>query len=202
MQHEVYNTNSQARFPSYALLIHRLLILDVSLVCGRWSYSSATLGRLVLTQFWNEKTTYGRRSIPRVRVQVDIPISKVGTDLRAGNRQVGIVGWRPIIGADYSPVAIMELTNEDDALLLIASENVHVELRRDWSEVHEINQFRGQYGEYHPLLPQLKADGERVFQYFRMDIEMFAYIWGKFNTAWSRIGVTIIHRRFLQKNVL
>jgi hypothetical protein len=45
--------------------------------------------------------------------------------------QVLIVGWRPIIGADYSPVAIKELTSEDDALLLIASENVHVELKRD-----------------------------------------------------------------------
>ena len=92
MQHEVYNTKPQnVRFPSYALLIHRLLILDVSLVCGRWSYSSATLGRRVLTQFWNEKTTYGRRSIPKVsvqcrQIQVEISFSKVGTDLRDASR--------------------------------------------------------------------------------------------------------------------
>ena len=33
--------------------------------------------------------------------------------------------------------------------------------------------------EYHHLFPQLKADGERVFQYFRMDIETFTYILGK-----------------------
>ena len=26
--------------------------------------------------------------------------------------------------------------------------------------------------------------------------------WGKLNTAWSRIDVTFINRRFLQKNVL
>jgi len=30
---------------------------------------------------------------------------------------------------------------------------------------------------------QLKADGERGFQYFRMDIESFTYILGKINTA-------------------
>ena len=30
-----------------------------------------------------------------------------------------------------------------------------------------------------PFFLQLKADGERVFQYFRMDIESFTYILGK-----------------------
>jgi len=48
--------------------------------------------------------------------------------------------------------------------------------KREWSEVHDISQLRGQYGEYHHLFPQLKADGEWVFQYFRMDIETFTYI--------------------------
>jgi hypothetical protein len=42
--------------------------------------------------------------------------------------------------------------------------------------VHEINQLRGQYGEYHHLFPQLKADGERFFQYCRMNIETSTYI--------------------------
>jgi hypothetical protein len=73
----------------------------------------------------------------------------------------------------------MELTSENAPLLLIASENVPLKLKRERSGVHEINQLRGQYGEYHHLLPQLKADGERFFQYFRMDIETFTYILGK-----------------------
>ena len=77
----------------------------------------------------------------------------------------------------------MELTCKDAALLLIASENVHLKLKRERSGVHGINQLRGQYGEYHHLFPQLKAVGERVFQYFRMDIETFTYIWGKLNIA-------------------
>jgi len=45
----------------------------------------------------------------------------------------------------------MELISEDAALLLIASESVHLKLKRDRSGVHEINQSRGQYGEYHHL---------------------------------------------------
>jgi len=72
----------------------------------------------------------------------------------------------------------MELTRED-AALLIASENVHLKLKSERSGVHEINQSRGQYEEYHHLFPQLKADGERFFQYFRMDTEMFTYISGE-----------------------
>jgi hypothetical protein len=71
----------------------------------------------------------------------------------------------------------MELTSEGAALLLIASENVHLKLKRERSWVHEINQSRGL--EYHHLFPQLKADGERFFQYFRMDIETFTYILGR-----------------------
>jgi hypothetical protein len=57
----------------------------------------------------------------------------------------------------------VELTNEDAPLLLIASEDVQLKLKRERSWVHEINQLRGRYGEYHHLFPQLKADGERVF---------------------------------------
>jgi hypothetical protein len=91
-------------------------------------------------------------------------IPKVGTDLHDACRQVRIVGWRAIIGAaDCRPVAIMELTSEDAALRLIASENVHLKLKRERSRVHKINQLRGQYGEYHNLFPQLKADGEWFF---------------------------------------
>jgi len=76
------------------------------------------------------------------------------------------------------PVAIMELTSED-AALLIPSKNVHLKLKSERNGVHEINQSRRRYGEYHHLFPQLKADGERFFQYFRMDIEMFTYIFGE-----------------------
>jgi len=53
------------------------------------------------------------------------------------------------------PVAKMELTSEDAVLLLIASENVHLKLKRERGGVHEINQLRGHYGEYHHTLPQL-----------------------------------------------
>jgi hypothetical protein len=73
----------------------------------------------------------------------------------------------------------MEMTSEDAALLLIASENSHLKLKRETSGVHEINQLREQDGEYHHLFPQLKADRERFFQYFRMDIETFKYTLGK-----------------------
>ena len=106
-------------------------------------------------------------------------IPKVGADPSAACGQVGIVGWRPIIGADCRPVAITELTSEDAALLLTVSENVHLKLKREGSGVHEIDKSRGQYGEYRHIFPQMKADGERFFQYFRMDIETFTYILGK-----------------------
>jgi hypothetical protein len=43
----------------------------------------------------------------------------------------------------------MELTSEDAALLLTASENVHLKLKRERSGVHEINKLRRQCGEYH-----------------------------------------------------
>ena len=122
--------------------------------------------------------------------QVQTPIPRVGADLPAACRQVGIVGWRPIIiGTDCRPVAIMELTSEDAALLLIASENVHLNLKRERSGFHEINQFQGQHGEYHHIFPQLKADGERFFQYFRMDIEMFTYIFKAYRRLWNALGI-------------
>jgi hypothetical protein len=65
--------------------------------------------------------------------------------------------WRPIIGTDCIQVAIMELTSEDTALL-IASESVNLKLKIERNGVHEINQLRGQYAEYHHLFPQLKAN--------------------------------------------
>jgi len=89
------------------------------------------------------------------QIPVQTPIPRVGADLPAACRQVGIVGWRPIIGADCRPVAIIELTSEDAALLLIASENVHLKLKRERSGVHDINQLTGHYGEYHHPFPQL-----------------------------------------------
>ena len=58
------------------------------------------------------------------QIQIRTPIPKVGADLPAAAQQVGIVR-RPVIGADCRPIAIMELTSED-AALLIASENVHL----------------------------------------------------------------------------
>ena len=75
-------------------------------------------------------------------------------------------GWDRRVEADCRLVTIMELTSEDAALLLIASKNVHLKLKRERGGVNEINQSRGQYGEYHHLFPQLKADGERFFSVF------------------------------------
>jgi hypothetical protein len=73
----------------------------------------------------------------------------------------------------------MELTSEDASLLLIASDNVQLKLKRERSGVHKINHLRGRCGEYHHLFPQLKAGGERFFQYCRKNIETVTYIFGK-----------------------
>jgi len=113
------------------------------------------------------------------QIHVLIPIPKVCTDLPAVGRQVGIEGWRPIISADCSPVAILELTIEDAALLLIASENFQIKLKRYRSGGHEINLSRGQYRVYHSTFPLLKAEWKWGFQYFRIDFETFAHIWGE-----------------------
>ena len=57
--------------------------------------------------------------------------------------------------------------------LLIASENVNLQLEQETSDVHERNMLRGSYGEYRHLFPQLKADGEEFFKYLRMKIDTF-----------------------------
>jgi len=79
----------------------------------------------------------------------------------------------------------MELTFEDAALLLIASENVHLKLKRQRSGVHEINQLRGHYGEHHHLFPQLKTDGERFFFFNILEwiLKRSPTFWGRLNTA-------------------
>jgi hypothetical protein len=64
-----------------------------------------------------------------------------------------------------------------------------LKLRRERSGAHEINQFRGQYGEYHHLFPQLKAGGEQFFQYCRMDIETFTYILGNCSSTTKSTSV-------------
>jgi len=56
-----------------------------------------------------------------------------------------MVEWRPIIGADCRPVAIKELASEDAALLLIASENIHLKLKSERSDVHEINLLKPEF---------------------------------------------------------
>jgi hypothetical protein len=77
----------------------------------------------------------------------------------------------------------MELTIEDAALLLNASENVHLKLTRERSGVHEISQLRGQYGEYHHLF-QLKADGELFFfSILEWILKRSPTFWGKLNDA-------------------
>jgi len=56
------------------------------------------------------------------QIQIPTPIPEVGADLPAACRQFGVVEWRPSIGADCRPVAIMELTSADAALLLLTSD--------------------------------------------------------------------------------
>ena len=86
-----------------------------------------------------QRGPYGERCqspYPSFRVhvqcrQIQIPILKDGANLPDTCRQVGIIRWRPIIGTDCRPVTIMELTSEDGAVLLIASENAHLKLKRE-----------------------------------------------------------------------
>ena len=75
----------------------------------------------------------------------------------------------------------MELRSED-AALLIASENVHLKLKRERSGVHEINQLRGQYGEYHHLFPQLKQMGNGFFNTVEWILKRSPTFWGKLDT--------------------
>jgi hypothetical protein len=61
---------------------------------------------------------------------------------------------------------MMELTSEDCAVLLIASENIHLKLKRERSGVHEINQLREQYGEYHHTVLLTESRSGTVFSIF------------------------------------
>ena len=107
-----------------------------------WDPALAELWYVVdrtLSAEWSVMVPKGTR-IMQVDSGSDL-ILKVSTDLPTACRQVGIVGWRPIISADCKPVAIMELTSEDTALL-ISSENIHLKLKRERSRVHEISQLK------------------------------------------------------------
>jgi len=67
-------------------------------------------------------------------VQVDSgsdSILKVSTDLPATCRQVGIVGWRPIISAYCKPVAIMELTRRCSSYCF-RKYSLKIEKREKW----------------------------------------------------------------------
>lgn len=44
------------------------------------------------------------------------------------------------------------------------------------TNVHKLNRTRLEVGEYHTLLPQLKAQSEKFYEYFRMDKLTFDYI--------------------------
>ena len=72
----------------------------------------------VITTNISVETYMGTRRLQCRKIQVQTP--RFGANLPAACRQVGIVGWKTIIGADCGPVAIMELTSEDAVLLLIA----------------------------------------------------------------------------------
>lgn len=74
---------------------------------------------------------------------------------------------------------IMELTREKAAALLLVSENVSTKLKPARSEMHPINKLRHIYGEYKHLFPQLLADENRFFEYFRMSPDTFYFILSK-----------------------
>ncbi|XP_039278270.1 protein ALP1-like [Nilaparvata lugens] len=73
----------------------------------------------------------------------------------------------------------MDLTREETAALLLLTDNVVTKLRPVRSEVHPINKLRSTYGEYSHLFPQLLADENRFFEYFRMSPNTFYFILSK-----------------------
>jgi hypothetical protein len=129
--------------------------------------------------------------------------SKVGAFLPTAYRQVGIVGWRPI---NYWRWLQTSRNHGNDkwrrCFLLNASENIHLKLKRERSGVHETNQLRRQYGEYHHIFLNWKHMGNGFFNILELILKRSRTFGGKLNITWSRIGVNFINRSFFQKNVL
>lgn len=73
----------------------------------------------------------------------------------------------------------MELTREQIAALFLLSDNVTTKLKPVRSEIHPINKLRSVYGEYKHPFPQLLADENRFFEYFRMSPDTFYFILSK-----------------------
>lgn len=52
-------------------------------------------------------------------------------------------------------------------------------LKRKRCAVHELNQDRAIYGEFHHLYKGLRRNPERFFEFLRMSVETFDYILGR-----------------------
>ena len=69
------------------------------------------------------------------------------------------------------------MDSSDEELFLLDSvlpKLVHAKRRR--TNVHQINQERGEFGEYHNLFSKLKNHPDRFHGYVRMNQETFSYI--------------------------
>lgn len=47
---------------------------------------------------------------------------------------------------------------------------------KDNVKVHEINRFRQKHGEYHTLMPLLRRNEKKFYEYLRMPVNCFDYI--------------------------
>lgn len=67
----------------------------------------------------------------------------------------------------------MSSSSEEEILVLAAAcaEEDEERSRRYW--IHEINRKREVHGEFHHLFPDLLADDEKFFKYFRMSTAKF-----------------------------
>jgi len=61
--------------------------------------------------------------------------------------------------------------SEDDVLLLYAVGN-----KRERKWVHEVNMKRGEFGEFHLLMKQLRQDEVKFKEYFRMSSNQFEHL--------------------------
>lgn len=62
---------------------------------------------------------------------------------------------------------------DEEALLLVLLLRKKRCRKRRSTWVHPILQSRGQYGMFHTLYPQLRDDGDKFFNYFRMSMTSF-----------------------------
>lgn len=64
-----------------------------------------------------------------------------------------------------------EDSDEENIMIALACHEIEKTKRRFW--IHDINLKREIYGEFYHLFPDLLADNEKFFKYFRMSSEKF-----------------------------